>query len=177
MHPFLITGLLLLASLVPSGAGAAAVESVMVQDPYIDLHSGPGRGYPVFFVTCATAVALPGFLFLSTDLATGTSVGAGYFNYLTLFTLALIGGILGELAGDGGEDVVGRGGDVFRFGAGPCPALRRPEPVVVEGISRSRPADMACHLAIWLKISSPARPMKSQYMSSTSGRHTAAVSR
>ena len=29
------------------------------------------------------------------------------------------------------------------------------------------PADIACHLAIWLKISSPARPMKSAYMSST----------
>ena len=28
------------------------------------------------------------------------------------------------------------------------------------------PADMACHLAIWLKISSPARPIKSQYISS-----------
>jgi len=47
MHPFLITGLLLLASLVPSWAGAASVETVAVQDAYIDLHSGPGRGYPV----------------------------------------------------------------------------------------------------------------------------------
>ena len=28
------------------------------------------------------------------------------------------------------------------------------------------PADIACHLAIWLKISSPARPMKSPYISS-----------
>jgi hypothetical protein len=47
MHPLLITGLLLLASLAPLGAGAASVESVVVQDPYIDLHSGPGRGFPV----------------------------------------------------------------------------------------------------------------------------------
>ena len=34
----------------------------------------------------------------------------------------------------------------------------------------SRPADIACHLAIWLKISSPARPMKSQYISSATTR-------
>ena len=34
----------------------------------------------------------------------------------------------------------------------------------------STPADMACHLAIWLKISSPARPMKSQYISSATTR-------
>ncbi len=47
MHPLLVTALLLLVSLVPSGAGAATVEKVVVQDPYIDLHSGPGRGYPV----------------------------------------------------------------------------------------------------------------------------------
>jgi len=35
---------------------------------------------------------------------------------------------------------------------------------------RSAPADMACHLESWLKISSPARPRKSQYISSTSAR-------
>ena len=29
---------------------------------------------------------------------------------------------------------------------------------------------MACHLDSWLKISSPARPMKSQYISSTTAR-------
>jgi putative OPT family oligopeptide transporter len=48
-------------------------------------------------IAAGVVFTLPGFLFLSTDLATGTSVGAGYFNYLTLFTLALIGGILGVL--------------------------------------------------------------------------------
>ena len=37
------------------------------------------------------------------------------------------------------------------------------------GIRRT-PADMACHLESWLKISSPARPRKSQYISSTRGR-------
>jgi putative OPT family oligopeptide transporter len=48
-------------------------------------------------IAAGVVFTLPGFLFLSTDLATGASVGAGYFNYLTLFTLALIGGILGVL--------------------------------------------------------------------------------
>jgi len=47
MHTFLITGLLLLVSLVPSGARAATAATVVVQDAYIDLHSGPGRGFPV----------------------------------------------------------------------------------------------------------------------------------
>ena len=32
--------------------------------------------------------------------------------------------------------------------------------------TRRIPADIECHLAIWLKISSPARPMKSPYISS-----------
>jgi hypothetical protein len=47
MRPFLITSFFLLASLVPFGASAASAETVTVQDPYIDLHSGPGRGFPV----------------------------------------------------------------------------------------------------------------------------------
>jgi hypothetical protein len=47
MHLFPIMLTLLLASLVPFGAGAATAETVEVQDPYIDLHSGPGRGFPV----------------------------------------------------------------------------------------------------------------------------------
>ena len=36
--------------------------------------------------------------------------------------------------------------------------------------SDSTPADMACHLASWLKTSSPARPRKSQYINSTTTR-------
>jgi putative OPT family oligopeptide transporter len=48
-------------------------------------------------IAAGVVFTLPGFLFLSTDLATGSSVGAGYFNYLTLFFLALIGGVLGVL--------------------------------------------------------------------------------
>lgn len=37
---------LLLVALVPSGLGAAEA-TVVVQDPYLDLRSGPGRGFPV----------------------------------------------------------------------------------------------------------------------------------
>src|SRR5437764_10568715 len=40
---------------------------------------------------------LPGFLFLATDPATRQSVGASYFSYWTIFTLALLGGCLGVL--------------------------------------------------------------------------------
>jgi hypothetical protein len=45
----------LLAWLVASSlalwfAPAAAGEKVEITDPYIELHSGPGRGYPVFYV-------------------------------------------------------------------------------------------------------------------------------
>jgi putative OPT family oligopeptide transporter len=40
---------------------------------------------------------LPAFLFLSADPATGSSVGAGYFGYGTLFALSMVGGALGVL--------------------------------------------------------------------------------
>jgi putative OPT family oligopeptide transporter len=48
-------------------------------------------------IAAGVVFTLPGFLFLSTDPGTGTSVGAGYFNYFTLSLLALVGGILGVL--------------------------------------------------------------------------------
>lgn len=43
---------LLAAVGIPGLAGAeeAAAERVQVADPYLELHTGPGRGYPVFFV-------------------------------------------------------------------------------------------------------------------------------
>jgi hypothetical protein len=41
----LAAALAALVALAPAGARAA--ETVVVQDAYIDLHSGPGRGYPV----------------------------------------------------------------------------------------------------------------------------------
>jgi len=47
-------------------------------------------------IAAGVVFTLPGFLFLSVG-ADGVSVGAGYFNYWTLFTLALLGGMLGVL--------------------------------------------------------------------------------
>ena len=48
-------------------------------------------------IAAGVVFTLPGFLFLSVDPATGTSIGAGYFSYFTLFALALVGGLLGVL--------------------------------------------------------------------------------
>jgi putative OPT family oligopeptide transporter len=48
-------------------------------------------------IAAGVVFTLPGFLFLSQSPQTGQSVGAGYFNYLTLTLLALVGGILGVL--------------------------------------------------------------------------------
>ena len=43
--------MLLSAALAPVPATAAAdVDQVVVQDPYLEFHTGPGRGYPVFHV-------------------------------------------------------------------------------------------------------------------------------
>ena len=48
-------------------------------------------------IAAGVVFTLPGFLFLSLDPATRSSVGAGFFNYYTLFALSLVGGILGVL--------------------------------------------------------------------------------
>src|SRR4051794_18159782 len=48
-------------------------------------------------IAAGVVFTLPGFLFLEMDPATRTSVGAGYFSYWTIFTLALLGGVLGTL--------------------------------------------------------------------------------
>lgn len=47
-------------------------------------------------IAAGVVFTLPGFLFLSPD-STGTSVGDGYFNYLTILILAAFGGMLGTL--------------------------------------------------------------------------------
>jgi uncharacterized protein YgiM (DUF1202 family) len=41
---------LLQLSIVAGELWAADVLSVSIEDPYIELHSGPGRGYPIFYV-------------------------------------------------------------------------------------------------------------------------------
>lgn len=46
----LVMGLLLLQSTVWQTASAADEYQVVVADPYLELHTGPGRGYPVFYV-------------------------------------------------------------------------------------------------------------------------------
>jgi putative OPT family oligopeptide transporter len=48
-------------------------------------------------IAAGVVFTLPGFLFLSMDPATGQSVGAPFFDYWTIFTLALLGGALGVL--------------------------------------------------------------------------------
>jgi OPT family oligopeptide transporter len=48
-------------------------------------------------IAAGVVFTLPGFLFLAADPATGSSVGAPYFSYWTIFTLALLGGVLGTL--------------------------------------------------------------------------------
>ncbi|MBI5362709.1 MAG: OPT/YSL family transporter, partial [Planctomycetes bacterium] len=47
-------------------------------------------------IAAGVVFTLPGFLFLARG-ADGVSVGASYFNYWTIFTLALLGGALGVL--------------------------------------------------------------------------------
>ena len=48
-------------------------------------------------IAAGVVFTLPGFLFLAMDLNTHQSVGAPYFSYWTIFTLALLGGVLGVL--------------------------------------------------------------------------------
>jgi hypothetical protein len=46
-----LTALIMLVALTPSVAPAAAdAAQVVVQDPYLEFRTGPGRGYPVFYV-------------------------------------------------------------------------------------------------------------------------------
>lgn len=46
-------------------------------------------------IAAGVVFTLPGFLLLATDPATGESIGTPYFSYWTIFTLALLGGVLG----------------------------------------------------------------------------------
>lgn len=48
-------------------------------------------------IAAGVVFTLPGFLFLAFDSSTHQSVGAPYFSYWTIFTLALLGGMLGVL--------------------------------------------------------------------------------
>jgi len=48
-------------------------------------------------IAAGVAFTLSGFLFLAVDPRTNVSVGAPYLSYWTIFTLALLGGVLGTL--------------------------------------------------------------------------------
>src|SRR5262249_60775507 len=48
-------------------------------------------------IAAGVVFPLPGFLFLAVDPSTRQSIGTPYFSYLTIFTLALLGGMLGVL--------------------------------------------------------------------------------
>jgi putative OPT family oligopeptide transporter len=48
-------------------------------------------------IAAGVVFTLPGFLFLAVDPTTRESIGAPYFSYWTIFTLALMGGCLGVL--------------------------------------------------------------------------------
>ncbi len=47
-------------------------------------------------IASGVAFTLPGFLFLSM-VGNGQSIGAGFFNYITILILAIFGGLLGTL--------------------------------------------------------------------------------
>jgi opacity protein-like surface antigen len=50
-HPLALAGLLLLAALLtPAVSAAREYLQLFVTAPYLELHTGPGRGYPVFHV-------------------------------------------------------------------------------------------------------------------------------
>lgn len=48
-------------------------------------------------IAAGVVFTLPAFLFMSVATETGISIGAPFFNYWTIFTLAVFGGILGTL--------------------------------------------------------------------------------
>jgi putative OPT family oligopeptide transporter len=72
--------------------GRKALKTTILENNIIQTAGSAGES-----IAAGVVFTLPGFLFLSVDPDTGTSVGTGYFNYVTLFVLALVGGILGVL--------------------------------------------------------------------------------
>jgi uncharacterized protein YgiM (DUF1202 family) len=52
-RPFTLFGLLLALFISTVGPGTARADEsrkILIADPFIELHTGPGRGYPVFHV-------------------------------------------------------------------------------------------------------------------------------
>jgi hypothetical protein len=50
LRPLAITALLLASLIPPAATAKAGREQVVVQDPYLEFRTGPGRGFPVFHV-------------------------------------------------------------------------------------------------------------------------------
>lgn len=50
MRKLALSLLILQLSITDSGFCAEQALAVVIEDPYIELHSGPGRGYPIFYV-------------------------------------------------------------------------------------------------------------------------------
>jgi uncharacterized oligopeptide transporter (OPT) family protein len=71
--------------------GRMALRTTILENNIIQTAGSAGES-----IAAGVVFTLPGFLFLSSGTG-GSSVGAGYFNYVTLFLLSLVGGILGVL--------------------------------------------------------------------------------
>jgi uncharacterized oligopeptide transporter (OPT) family protein len=78
-------------AVVAISLGRVLLRTTLLENNIIQTAGSAGES-----IAAGVVFTLPGFLFLSAD-GSGASVGAGYFNYLTLFLLALVGGILGVL--------------------------------------------------------------------------------
>ncbi len=50
MRSLALTLVIVQLSMADSGLCAERALPVMIEDPYIELHTGPGRGYPIFYV-------------------------------------------------------------------------------------------------------------------------------
>ena len=81
-----------IAVIAISSLGRKVFKTSILENNIIQTTGSAGES-----IAAGVVFTLPGFLFLSTSEATGSSIGAGYFNYVTLFSLSLVGGILGVL--------------------------------------------------------------------------------
>ena len=79
------------SAVIAISLGRKLLKTTILENNIIQTAGSAGES-----IAAGVVFTLPGFLFLSAG-ADGVSVGAGYFNYWTLFTLALLGGILGVL--------------------------------------------------------------------------------
>jgi putative OPT family oligopeptide transporter len=77
-------------AVIAISVGRALFKTTILENNIIQTAGSAGES-----IAAGVVFTLPGFLFLS--MVDGKSVGASFFNYWTIFTLALFGGILGTL--------------------------------------------------------------------------------